>query len=289
MAIFDAGAVSIRALGSGDIAAAAALNAAAGWNQIDADWRIMLDLGCGFAVDGADGALAATAIALPYDGAFGWISMVLVASGHRRRGLASALVNRCIDTLRGADLTPVLDATPAGRDVYRGLGFRDLWAMRRLAGEAFADPVTHPAGITFRAAVPADLPALGAYDAPVFGADRTALLAHLRERLPQAAVVAERAGRIAGFALGRDGRRANQVGPVAADDAGVAVALLARSLGALKGPVYVDVADRHTSVAAWLEAHGFRSERPLTRMALARDRAFDDPNRLFAVAGPELG
>jgi hypothetical protein len=39
----------------------------------------------------------------------------------------------------------------------------------------------------------------------------------------------------------------------------------------------------------WLQTLGFAAERPLTRMVHGTSAAFDDPARLFAIAGPELG
>jgi hypothetical protein len=45
-------------------------------------------------------------------------------------------------------------------------------------------------------------PALCAYDADVFGADRSAVLARMRGRLPQANLFTERAGRITGCCSG---------------------------------------------------------------------------------------
>ena len=107
----------------------------------------------------------------------------------------------------------------------------------------------------------------------MFGADRSALLARLRGRLPAAELVAERDGRIAGLLLGRDGRSASQIGPLVAEDDDVAQALLARALAAIDGPVYIDLADAKTALRAWLAACGFAAQRPLTRMLLGRTQA----------------
>jgi hypothetical protein len=38
-----------------------------------------------------------------------------------------------------------------------------------------------------------------------------------------------------------------------------------------------------------LDAHGFASGRPLTRMLYGSSMRFDDPARTFAVIGPEFG
>jgi hypothetical protein len=134
-----------------------------------------------------------------------------------------------------------------------------------------------------------DWPAVSAYDSAVFGAERGALLRRLAERLPPAALIAERGGEIAGVLLGRDGRVMSQLGPLIAEDATVARALLGRAMAELGAPLAIDVADHHAPLGEWLASLGFTSERPLTRMVCGRDAAFDEPRRLFAIAGPELG
>jgi GNAT superfamily N-acetyltransferase len=293
MAPSDALPAGVRAapLAAADLDGAVLLSAEAGWNQIAADWRLFLELGQPIGLKRADGRLIATASTLPYGGRFGWISMVLVTAEHRRQGLATWLLRHCIDSLRAQSLVPGLDATPAGRTVYLGLGFRDCWTMKRLVCRAAPAPVVvAPPGVTLRAIRDADRPALAAYDRDIFGADRGRLLAHLAARLPPAALIAERDGRIVGFVNGRDGRVMNQLGPLVAEDEPTARALLARGLAAIApSPVAIDLADRHQTLGGWLVGLGFAAERPLTRMIHERDAAFDDPARLFAVAGPELG
>jgi len=88
MAPSDEREAPIDVLGEDDLEAAMALSEEAGWNQVAADWLLMLRLGSGFAVrDG--GRVVATALALPYPPVFGWVSMVLVHTPYRRRGLAA--------------------------------------------------------------------------------------------------------------------------------------------------------------------------------------------------------
>jgi GNAT superfamily N-acetyltransferase len=280
----------IAPLTTAELGDAEALVTEAGWNQTAADWRIFLELGTVHAVR-AGGRVVATAATLPYQG-FGWISMVLVTAEHRRRGLASLLMRRCIDALVASGRVPVLDATPDGRQVYRQLGFQDTWGFQRLTlRERRAARIVAPLsdGTIIKPITDAIWPALCRYDAAAFGADRIALLARLRTRLPAAALYAERAGEITGLLLGRDGRTSCQLGPLVAEDDMVAQALLARALDAVKGPVYIDLADAKTATRQWLETLGFTAQRPLTRMVFERREAFDDPARTYAVAGPELG
>ena len=146
-----------------------------------------------------------------------------------------------------------------------------------------------PAGTRVRALANDDWPALCAYDAAAFGAERGAMLKGLRGRLPAADVVAERAGRIAGFLLGRDGMLAGHLCPLIADDDAIACALIAHALNALDGPLFIDLADDKTAVRNFLEACGFDPVRPFTRMLYGTSARFDDPARTFAVVGPEFG
>lgn len=269
-----------------DLENAQALVAEAGWNQNAADWRIFLELGRAFAVKDAAGRLAATAATLPYPSGFGWISMVLVSGAFRRQGIATRLLQRCIGALREANMVPVLDATPAGREVYRPLGFRDGWAITRWRRSAVSrtDEVK-----TARVLEERDWPAVLALDAKVFGCDRAPLLERLRGRSSGFSCVMEKDGRLRGFLLGREGRVATQLGPIVAEDEDAAQALAGFACGRIAGPLLLDALERHGALARWLEAHGFGRERPYTRMALGRDELFGDPRRLAAIAGPELG
>jgi len=277
-------------LAAAELSDAEALVREAGWNQVAADWEIFRELGTVHAAR-VDTRVVATAATLPY-GPFAWISMVLVTGEQRRRQLGTRLLKRCVDALRAQGCVPVLDATPAGRPLYRGLGFQETWGYHRLArGNAglVQDDIGTARDTIIRPIADADWPALCAYDATSFGADRSALLQRMRGRLPAAELVAERHGRVAGFVLGRDGRTACQIGPLVAEDDGVARALLARALAAIDGPIYIDFADSKTVLRTWLAECGFTAQRPLTRMLLGRSSGFDDEARTFAVVGPEFG
>jgi GNAT superfamily N-acetyltransferase len=111
----------IDRLGVEDADAGLALTTEAHWNQTIEDWRFFLREGFVFGI--RDARLVATAALLPYSGNNAWISMVLVTATHRRRGLATRLVDACMDTARQNGLTSWLDATPDGAAVYGPLGF----------------------------------------------------------------------------------------------------------------------------------------------------------------------
>ena len=286
-----ANAAALAEIGLSDqhIPGCVALVAEARWNQTADDWRMMLSLGEGFGLVDPQGKLVATSLALPFvSGGFGWISMVLVTETHRRKGLATRLMASAMAALEARKLVAILDATPAGREVYRLIGFQDTWGIERM--QCLEAPVL-PAvpRVPVRRMTDADWETVCALDARAFRADRRELIAALRTRLPQAALVAEKGGRIVGFLLGRDGRLANDLGPCVADSEKTAVALLAAALEAVPAPVFLDMPAQHAALGEWLRTAGFTLQRPYTRMLLNRREPFNEVERLFAIAGPELG
>ncbi|GGG35698.1 acetyltransferase [Caldovatus sediminis] len=283
-----------RPLERADLPRAAALSALIGWNQTAADWALFLRHGAARALDDGDpAALAATAAIISYGAEVAWIAMVLVRPDRRRQGLATALMRWAVESLRGVPCVG-LDATPAGREVYRRLGFRDAWGFRR-----WALPEALPAepGVPLRPLREADWPALCALDAAAFGAPREALLRDFAARMPRAAWVAvDAADAPRGFVLARDGLRSPQLGPLIAPDEATARALMAAALAALPPPAapgaaraVADLRDAAAGVAAWCAAHGAVAQRPFTRMVLDAAAPPGDPAPLVAVAGPEFG
>lgn len=262
-----------------------------GWNQVAADWRLMIEHGDGFGISTEAGRLVASGLTVMFDGAFGWISMILVTREFRRRGFATLLMRSCMDALQGHGLTPALDARPEGRGVYLRLGFKDIYRTTRMFAPRGRAAVAGESGTRadVRPMSAKDLPAVIAYDRTSFGAGRGYLLKHLHGRLPAAAFLSEHEGRIGGLVLARNGRTCAQVGPLVAEDAGTAVALLRHALDAIPGPVCLDLADHHHTIRTWLDACGFSPVVPFVRMMHERGMPYDDPWRVFVIAGPELG
>lgn len=289
--------LALAPLGAEDATCAVDLSASAGWNQTGADWRLLLTLGEGWALHdepvAGTGRLAASTVVVPYGRAttdpFAWISMVLVRPDRRREGLATALLARALARLTALRCVPVLDATPAGRDVYLRAGFEDRWTFTRLQRAAAPTAVASPPNRS-RALRDEDWPALVALDREVFGADRSVLLRSLAARAPAAArVVEDGAGRLKGFILARDGRLAWQLGPLVVADDDTACALLDAALATLSGPVFLDLNDARPAMRRHLTARGFGVQRPFTRMVRGSRAAPGADERTAVVVGPEFG
>lgn len=263
-----------------DIEAGLALSAEAGWNQTGDDWRHFIQNGRTIGLFDEQGILIASAAALPYGGPFGFIGMVLVTRESRRRGFATRLVDCCISELLGRGLTPVLDATDAGAEVYRKQGFVPQFGLGRWEG------VVRPAPKDDGEESSRELARIAPLDAHAFGASRVDLLADFLSRRGTRAEFSEDGH---GFSMVRSGRRALQTGPVVAPSESVAVDLLDRVLARASGAVFIDVPSAWQGIANWLSDRGFVFQRGFTRMALGRAEPFGNPQKLFAVAGPEFG
>ena len=285
-------ALSLVALSLSDVAGGLVLSAGAGWNQTADDWAFFIRHGHAVGFRTASGVLIATAAALVYGGGFGWISMVLVAPDWRHRGLASLLVADCVKRLRALNVTPVLDATPAGQPVYRHLGFRPGFEFERWEGTLPADPLpataTSPVderAASLRDAGAADLDAIASLDRTAGGVGRRVLLQDMLGRSGTRAWMTHDGS---GFAIVRAGPRAAQFGPLVASETNAALALLEAALRSRVGALFLDVPTRWRELAAALETRGFVRQRPFARMALG-GAPFACSDRLFALAGPEFG
>lgn len=280
-------------LGVMDLPDLCALSSIAGWNQVPADWRLMLGIGIGWGLRTRSRVVASTVV-LPYVG-FAWVSMVLVDPGFRRRGLATRLVGRALEWLDGQRMPALLDATADGEPVYRALGFVPMGAFDRWVGTAPADlssmpgqPV--PVAARIVPAVQAARAAIDALDRRAFGGVRARVLGRLLRRLPRHATVAmDERGLAQGFLLGRDGALATQFGPVVATAPGIGVELVRHALQRHRGPVCVDVPEAQTELRALLAACGFEPRRHFVRMARGIDCLPGEPALQCCVAGPELG
>jgi GNAT superfamily N-acetyltransferase len=269
--------LAIETLGADDTREGLLLSEEAHWNQNEADWRFFLTHGTVFGVRDGDNRLIATAALLPYTSSNAWISMVLVTANWRRRGLATKLLDACLEAAAKQGLTTWLDATPAGATVYGPLGFMPTLELRRLrlAGAAItAAPELAPDN---------NLDEMIVRDRRAMGFDRSTLLRELSGRSGSQLISQGGA-----MALIRGGRTARHIGPLFADDAGSATALIETITQFETGPILIDVVSEHDELLERLTNSGWTIERPFQRMRFG-PAATQDAKPPFAVAGPEYG
>ena len=276
---------TIRVMGPRDVPDGLRLCRAAGWNQLEEDWRAMLDHGL-FRVAVREGRVLGSAGALVY-GRLAWVAMVLVEPQERRQGIGTGLVEDVVSLLGRVEVVG-LDATPAGAAVYGRLGFADCGGLVRM--ERPAGAVTRAAAAPgLRHPVEADLETVGRWDRGVFGADRTLLLRWACRQAPEYAWVRVGARGLGGYVFGRHGHRTEHLGPLVAEDEDTAEALLAAVLAQSPArPFTIDAPERGSWIAR-LRGLGFEVQRPFRRMILGDGACPGDAAATFAVFGPELG
>ena len=282
--------LQLRVLTSDDLPFADSLRALAGWNQTLDDWRRFLAMqpdGCFLAE--WDGTPAGTATTLVYGPELAWIGMVLVHPDYRRRGIGRALLGHCIAWLRQRGVRCLkLDATPAGKEVYVGLGFKAEWTLNRWEHRGPPVQPTPVAGV--RSWQTSDLRRIRSLTAAAFGLARETLVAALARASRCARVLETPTGEVAAFGLLRPGAQALYLGPVVAASAVAGVHLLESLLATCAGErVFWDIPDLNPAAVACAREHGFVPQRPLTRMCLGTPTVPGDPRQQFALAGPEVG
>ncbi|MCX6597168.1 MAG: GNAT family N-acetyltransferase [Acidobacteria bacterium] len=119
----------LRPMREADIPAGLALCRAAGWNQLEADWRRILQQGDATVAE-QDGIVIGSVAVLHYP-QWDWVAMLLVSPDARGRGVGTLLLSHA---LSASGRVVGLDATPEGRRVYLKHGFVDDFEIRRLEG-----------------------------------------------------------------------------------------------------------------------------------------------------------
>ncbi|MEW2133146.1 GNAT family N-acetyltransferase [Streptomyces sp. NPDC005435] len=178
-----------------------------------------------------------------------------------------------------------LDGVVAQQDNYRRSGFELAHRTARYTGPAPTGPV--PEGV--RPAGAADLAAVTAYDSACSPADRPRFLAEWLTLPGHRAVVREDAGRLTGYGVIRPGHDCPRVGPLFADTADDARALLtALSAGFAGQRIAVDIPEPNKAAVELALGLGLAPSFETARMYTGpvREHALD---RVFGVATLELG
>ena len=282
--------IQIRRLVSEDIPAAMGLVFAEGWNQTKNDWQLLINnpQNVCFAAE-LDGKLVGTATAINYNDEVAWIGMVMVDKECRGRGISKVLLVAIFEQLTSCKSIK-LDATPAGQPVYKKLGFEDEYMISRMINPAFHQSLRIIGETVLQQIQKEDIPEIIKFDKQAFGADRSQLISTLIHDFPEMCLVLKRGNEISGFALGRQGNKHHQIGPVMAKSHNDAQVLISNTLKDLQEQsIVIDILEDKVELAGWLCNIGFEKQRNFTRMFLGNNTSPGIINQQYFISGPEFG
>lgn len=275
--------MKIELLTSDDIKTAMRLVEIAGWNQTYTDWQRIISYeptGCFKAV--LDDRLVGTVTTTSYESKIGWIGMMLVDPDYRRRGIGSVLMQSAIDYLKSINTDCIwLDATPMGQTVYERLGFQSLYSFHRwhLSCACFNKQIKSK----FDRFTQINLHSYHqVLDRRLFGYDRFDYIERLRK---DSTLIASQKG----FGMIRQGRIANYLGPLVAENIDVAIDIASILLEVSETEVFLDYPGNSALFINWLLANKFSPVRTLTRMWLGNQTEKEMFQMQYAISDPATG
>ncbi|MFD3791722.1 GNAT family N-acetyltransferase [Streptomyces cyaneofuscatus] len=268
----------VRRLTRGDLVSCADLSEDRGWPRDEHRWGLLLSAGTGYGIAEPDGkGLVAACVVTSYGPRLAAVGMLLVAGRHARQGIARRLMRHVMEETGSTPLA--LYATPEGQRLYEELGFAQVGRTERVLGRFRAED--RRSAVTTRPAAADDLQAMVRLDLPVFGIDRTHIIARLpafSDRLR----VAEENGELTGYAALWPSGDAHVVGPLIAHGTATAKALVTALAASTDRPLRADVDARHEELLGWLVERGLEPGSRTAVMTYGIEDLPGDATRRFA-------
>jgi GNAT superfamily N-acetyltransferase len=283
--VIEASALDIAPASAAEVELFADWAAAEGWNPGLADAAVFhaADPG-GFLLGRLDGDPIASISLVRYGAGFAFLGFYIVRPEFRGRGFGLRMWHAAID-LAGRR-TVGLDGVVAQQANYERSGFAPARRNVRYEGPAGGTTPTG-AGVVPLAEVPFDDVAV--YDEGIFPAQRRDFLRAWLAMPGVTALGILAGGRLAGYGVVRPCRTGSKVGPLFADHASAAEALLAAlRTAAAEGPVFVDVPETNADAVGLVSSLGFQPMFETARMYRGRP-PIEPVARIFGVTTVELG
>jgi GNAT superfamily N-acetyltransferase len=275
----------IRPMRPDEISIAVNWAAAEGWNPGLADEACFGAADPqGFFIGELEGAPAATVSCVNYGASFAFLGFYIVREDLRGRGYGLRIWNAAI--AHAGPRVIGLDGVVAQQQNYRISGFELAYANVRYGG-TIAPPDAPQAGVIALTEVP--LATVGAYDATVFPAPRTAFLRAWIGSPGHVGRALVRDGGLAGWGVIRPCRKGRKIGPLVADDRATAEVVLSALLASGGGgEIFLDVPSINRDAVALAQDLGLAPVFETARMytgAIPPLRL----ERVFGVTTFELG
>lgn len=258
----------------------------AGWNQSLLDWERFLKLNpTGYFACEIGGTVVGITTTVMYGEGHGCVGALFVATLHRRQGIGTTLFKAALEHLegRGAEVVRLI-TPPLGKPMFEKAGFVvdheiDRYVLHR-------PPPPSPGWA--RAALP-DFEKIVRADCEVFGISRDELLHSLHADAPDFTLASELEGEVIGYALGRGGSSADQLGPWVAWDPPTARELLEEFMNRSgRDTIIVDCPRGNEMARDLLLSKGFRISRATIQMMRGSNTRLGHPELFCGILGPDF-
>ncbi|MEZ5773625.1 MAG: GNAT family N-acetyltransferase [Hyphomicrobiaceae bacterium] len=257
------------------------------WPHRRDDLELFLDLGHGYLALDEIGRPIGSAMYFPMGADFAMLGMMVTVPRLQTLGTGRWLLSRIMAECGTRDLR--LSATKQAYHLYLSAGFQPVVTIRQQQGIARAvSAAPPPAGTVVRRLEAADGNAVHALDTHSYGADRRQSLDRFLGQ--STGMVAERDGATTGFALLRNFGRGLVIGPVVAEDATTAVAMMAPLIADCEGRfLRVDTPLGDEAFLGFLTAAGLAAYDTVTEMRLGPHRRATAGAIMHVLAGHSFG
>ncbi len=273
----------VRTMSTDEVAMSVEWAAAEGWNPGLHDPHCFREADpAGFFVGVCRGEPVACLAAVAYDERFSFIGLYIVKPAFRGQGFGLRIWQHGVRYL--GDRNIGLDGVVARQASYAKSGFRLAYRNIRYQGRVDGIGCAHVAAA-------ADVPfeQLLAYDRRCFPAARERFVSAWTTQPDAVALATIDGGRVAGYGVIRRCKVGCKIGPLFADDAGIATGLF-RALAARMPDevITLDVPETNPAAVALAERHGMSSVFETARMYTKEVPAIAI-DRVFGVTSFELG
>ncbi|MER9072732.1 N-acetyltransferase [Mesorhizobium sp. M0904] len=248
------------------------------WPYRQEDWEFALMVGNGLVLERA-GQVIGTAMSWNYGQSYASVGMIIVTGSAQGGGNGARLFDGLLEATLGRNL--LLNSTEEGLALYKRRGFTAWGTVLQHQG-SLAVTVTRSTRDDVRQATASDLAAIQAFDERATGMPRLAMVAALAD--VGNALVIERRGRIAGYAVARRFGRGYVVGPCAAESDHDARLLILAQLSNLHNQfVRIDVY-AEDGLGDWLASLGLQRSGTATAMVKGQRPVAEGPAHMYALA-----
>lgn len=273
-----------------DIDALLAHSQQIGWYDRQ-DWLCFLSNGLVFGHK-HQGRIVSSAFVSNYDNILGWLGAFIVAPDFQKKGLGKELIEYCKNVQKRFGFVLALVSTEEGKSLYESAGFKTVTHTFKFVADDTQNinSESNKNSCLVRLLSEADFDKVAVLDKIALNADRKALVHYRMNMSGRNFGSFDEHGRLSGFVFGAlDGGNRLLVGPLIAESADGALALIHEVCRGWNGPIRMDIPKWQPHLIEAIATQGLTLERQCPLMTLDGRALPLESNHYFALMAQALG